>query len=536
MFRGWEALSAAVEDTHIAASAEAIVEARRLIDRLEAKVAEAEVEYTKSAGYEPEGHATYASFLRGRCGQTTAESNRVAQRAKKLARWPEVLDAWNNDHLTRTQVDLMCAKVPEPHLGRFAAALARGELDVLVGVSTFRTQKALNNWVIRADGFAEYEAAQAGDDDAVDEVPERELSASRIIDDRLETQGSFDKDSGAVITDALLAAERPDTDDERRTPKQRRADALVEMARFYLAHHKSSPGTGRPDRLVVVADIVGLFRSILRGDGVRTPEQLEQFLQSDPHLGALEKGLFCDAFDGHGGTAHTLDGHTVTDELVRHVAQSGLLERLLMVKSRIIDHGRSTRIFTESQKRAMAARDGGSRISGAQPSRCDAHHSPPFERGGTTDVNAGYLKTRREHLDQHRRGFTDRIDPDGTITLISPAGTEHDTRPPNWPTDTPRIAVPTTARAAPDLPFRPAEPETHTGNPSHTSDGTGSAVVVESIDWNAIEPPAEPQHEEGWEPLELGDDEDDPAEITRIDAYIRRRHRRPIERGRTGAA
>jgi hypothetical protein len=245
-----------------------------------------------------------------------------------------------------------------------------------------------------------------------------------------------------------------------------------------------------------------------------------------------------------GGTARTLDGHSVTDTLLRHVTRDGILERLLRAGHRIIDHGRSVRVFTESQKRAMAARDAGSRISGESPWGCHAHHSPPFDDGGTTDVNAGYLKTRREHLDHHRRGFADHINPDGSITLTAPDGRQHDTRPPTWPGDGPRFPVHTTAAPAPAMPFRPAEAETDTGNLSHTADmadgddGTDGAdgAIVESIDWEAIEPSTEPQHEEGWEPLELGDDEDDPTEIARIDAYIRRRNRRAIERQRTGAA
>jgi hypothetical protein len=176
----------------------------------------------------------------------------------------------------------------------------------------------------------------------------------------------------------------------------------------------------------------------------------------------------------------------------------------------------------------MAARDTGSRISGESPWGCHAHHSPPFDHGGTTDINNGYLKTRREHLDHHRRGFTDHINPDGTITLTAPDGTEHATRPPEWPGHGPRLAVHTTAAPAPNLPFRPANPKTDTD--------LGDDDVVDSIDWDTIEPPAEPPHEEGWEPLELGDDEDDPTEIAQIDAYIRRRHRRAIDRRRTGAA
>jgi hypothetical protein len=176
---------------------------------------------------------------------------------------------------------------------------------------------------------------------------------------------------------------------------------------------------------------------------------------------------------------------------------------------------------------------------------CHAHHSPPFDHGGTTDVNTGYLKARREHLDHHRRGFTDHIHPDGTITLISPDGREHDTRPPAWPGDGPRLPVHTTAAPAPTLPFRPPETDTPTNTVAPTptaycpevgDTGESSNVGVETIDWDTIEPPAEPQHEHGWEPLELGDDEDDPTEIARIDAYIRRRNRPAIERHRTGAA
>ncbi|HEY6531409.1 MAG TPA: hypothetical protein VIY72_03840, partial [Acidimicrobiales bacterium] len=205
-----------------------------------------------------------------------------------------------------------------------------------------------------------------------------------------------------------------------------------------------------------------LFRAILRGDGVHTAHQLQQYLDAQPELGALERGLFCDAFGGNGGTARTLDGHSVTDTLLRHVAVNGILERLLRAGNRIIDHGRSIRVFTESQKRAMAVRDGGSRISGESPWRSHAHHSPPFDDGGTTDVNAGYLKTPREHLDQHHKGFTDRINPDGTITLTAPDGTERLLRPPQWPGDQQRLPVHTTAEPAPILPFtlEPDSPET----------------------------------------------------------------------------
>jgi hypothetical protein len=398
-----------------------------LIDRLQAKIAVAEVEFVLAGGHEVAGHATYGSFLRARCAASTSESRRVATRVKKLGRWPEILDAWQAGVLCGAQVDVLAAKVPAHHVARFAEDCS-AHVEFLTGMSTETTIAKLADWLERADA----------------------------VDDREDTEIG--------------------------------TEPLVEIRRFYVAHHQQPPSAGRPDRGVIVADVAALFRAILRGDGVRTAAQLETYLAAQPELGALERGLFCDAFDGHGGTARTLDGHSVTDTLLRHVTRDGILERLLRTGHRIIDHGRSVRVFTESQKRAMAARDAGSRISGESPWGCHAHHSPPFDEGGTTDINTGYLKTRREHLDHHRRGCTDRINPDGSVTLISPEGRERDTRSPMWPGDGPTLPVHTTAAPAPALPF------------THDSDADDVVVGVESIDWNTIEPPTEPQHEDGWEP------------------------------------
>jgi hypothetical protein len=462
MFRGAAALAEAVDDCEVAATGEAIVEARRLLDRLQAKVAAAEVEFVRCGGHEVEGHANYGSFMRARCGVSTSESRRIAVRAKKLGRWPEVLDAWQAGEVTGAKVEMMSAVVPDRHVDRFSIATTEA-LVWLPWVTVDDTRRKVNEWVGAADDAVQSEAVEAGAE-PVEDVPQRTMAASRIIDDRLEVTGSFDKDAAAAIEDALRAATRPDGDGEKRSPLQRRADALVEICRFYVAHHQQPPNTGRPDRGVIVADVAALFRAILRGDGVHTAHQLQTYLAAQPELGALERGLFYDAFDGAGGTARTLDGHTVTDTLLRHVATNGILERLLRTGHRIIDHGRSTRIFTESQKRAMAARDAGSRISGESPWGCHAHHSPPFDDGGTTDINNGYLNTRREHLDHHRRGFTDHINPDGTITLTAPDGTEHDTRPPQWPGDGPRLPVHTTAAPTPVMPFRHGvDPDTGAG-------------------------------------------------------------------------
>ena len=55
-----------MEAVKVSATAEAIAEARRLIDRLEAEVAGAEAEYARDHGYEIDGFGSMAAFLRFR--------------------------------------------------------------------------------------------------------------------------------------------------------------------------------------------------------------------------------------------------------------------------------------------------------------------------------------------------------------------------------------------------------------------------------------------------------------------------------------
>src|SRR5690606_28148521 len=85
---------------------------------------------------------------------------------------------------------------------------------------------------------------------------------------------------------------------------------------------------------------------------------------------------------------------------------------------------------------------------GAPSHRTDIHHVDPWEAGGLTDIDNGVPKCRRCHLEHHRLGWHDRLEPDGTYVLTLPDGTERRYRPPGHDDQLPLLPVATTARPA----------------------------------------------------------------------------------------
>ena len=362
-----------------------------------------------------------------------------------MAAWPELGAAWRDGRLTGAQVDLAASLVPDRHVERFAETID-DTIAILAPLTAHQTGRVLRHWVSAADDMAEREAVEAGIAPA-EAVPERELSASRVGDE-LAVRGFFDPDSAAPIEKALEAATRDDLPGERRTPKQRRADALVAVCQGYLDSLENPDGNRRRERLIITADVVVLYRAWLRVAGVVTAAHLEQFLAARPGLGELDRGLFLAAFQGDGGAATTLDGHPVTDSLLASVAAGGAMELLLSADGRLLHLGRTTRTFTAAQRRAVLARDQGCRGCGADPSRCDIHHVVPWEEGGCTDIDNAVALCRRCHRMLHRRRWANRIEPDGTYTVTLEDGTERTTRPPGLDPRLPRLPVATSSEPA----------------------------------------------------------------------------------------
>jgi hypothetical protein len=112
-------------------------------------------------------------------------------------------------------------------------------------------------------------------------------------------------------------------------------------------------------------------------------------------------------------------------------------------------------------------------------------------------VNRGYLKGRHDHLKHHRDGFTDRLEPDGTLQLTHPTGATRTTRPPGW-TNEPSLPIHTSSQRAPVMPFR-APPATDATDAAESAEPVVSdddllaiVAVVDGHDWVVLgEDPAD---------------------------------------------
>lgn len=90
-------------------------------------------------------------------------------------------------------------------------------------------------------------------DEAVD--AERSLHLSATLGGRYELSGSFDAESGSMVHTALRLASTDDVEAEPvRSPSTHRADALVDVCRFFLDHHQARPARRHRPHLNVVVD------------------------------------------------------------------------------------------------------------------------------------------------------------------------------------------------------------------------------------------------------------------------------------------
>ena len=121
------------------------------------------------------------------------------------------------------------------------------------------------------------------------------------------------------------------------------------------------------------------------------------------------------------GVATTSTGDRITAEQARRLAcQARIIPVVLGRKGEVLDLGRSARLFSPAQRKAMAIRDQGCTAEGCSipAAWCEAHHAQqPWSQGGRTDLADGKLLCSFHHHRAHDPAWLTHHHPNGTTTF-----------------------------------------------------------------------------------------------------------------------
>jgi len=366
-----EALREAIEELEVPLDGDALAEALKLADLLNAKLSKAVGEFDDEAMWELDGATSMTAWLRHHAGMTASSAKSLTSTAKKLRTLPMTAGAWLSGTLSGGQVQAIVRNATPEFVDHESTIV-----PALVDLSVADTALAMQQWKAMLD---------------VEPKEERGVHLSRTLDGQWELTGSLDPLGGETVATALRLAA---VDDPDVLPSQRRAEALVDLCRFFLDHQSGHRGGRHRPHLNVVID----YDDLLARRGGR-------FVDGGLLDAASVQALACDA-------------------AVHRVITDG--------RSTILDYGTSTRTIPAPLWSALVLRDRHCRFEGCdRPSQwCEAHHVVAWQDGGRTSLENLVLKCSRHHHLGHQPGWSEKLKPDGTLVVTDPRGRTRTTRPP----------------------------------------------------------------------------------------------------------
>jgi hypothetical protein len=312
---------------------------------------------------------------------------------------------------------------------------------------------------------------------AADTLEEREAERHRARELRFDeasgrVTGRLTSEGFAMVRTALdpLAAPVSAADGERdpRTPGQRSADALVELARRAIAADSFEANHGISHRVVVAVGLDALTEGhehqsgrVLGGSlgtstnsghsrsrdgesgggplpGARDPSGVEPAA----HHGGDSMRVHAVGGDGaaapaFGSAAHAAPGDMLWGGLIslsaaRRIACCAGIQRVVLdPNGAVLDVGREYRTATPAQFAALIARDGGCAFPGCTrpASWCIAHHIKHWADGGETNLDNLVLLCTHHHTVVHHHGWDVRLGPDRLPDFYPPPWVDPDREP-----------------------------------------------------------------------------------------------------------
>lgn len=374
---------------HVKAALQEVAAARRALDAASARLVRAAEDRD---AHRTDGATDTTAWLRDTIGVSVRDAKAQSRLGRDLEVLPQTAAALAEGRIGTDQAATIGRAARGGRIGDAAATEARLLPDAQQPPERFARR-------VRA---AEQEAD--GDLLARDERrarAQRRLSLVDRPDGLVELHGLLDRVSAEFVRTGLDAFETLDGKDvpegQRRRPEQRRADALVELAKAAL-DAGDAPVKG----------------------GVR------------PHVSVLIDAAALG--DDHGAGGETAFGGQISTGAVRRLLCDADVTRIVMCgPSELLDVGRATRSWTRAQRNGIVGRDG--RCRGPSCDRpaawCRLHHIRWWTRDqGRTSVDNGLLLCDADHDLIHSRGWTVALDPrTAEATWTSPTGRVVVTKP-----------------------------------------------------------------------------------------------------------
>jgi hypothetical protein len=347
-----------VELLHLDQLADDLVEIEVVSGLLEAERLRRLNSFEDRSGPDAFGYPSLTAFLKDRCRMASGRAHRLVAKSRMFRSARATFRAWTGNHLSTDQAAVLLDQATS-----LPGAFADGEerlVEIVEDLNVSDTRRVIEYWRQSVDG----------PDTVRDEIAQHELrgiSLSETLGGMGHIEGWITPTALPTLRTALDALMPPPARGDNRTARQRRHDALEDLARDFLDHGDTPTVGGEKPHINVICDIEALA-------GVA------------------------------GGQHETEDGHVLTVASLRALACDSSVSRIVLgPNSEIIDVGRRTRVIPAALRRAIVARDRHCTWKGCdRPARwCDVHHDVAWALGGCTDPANCRLLCRFHHVLTH---------------------------------------------------------------------------------------------------------------------------------------
>jgi len=300
-----------------------------------------------------------AEWLHDTLHLTHSAAHAQLRTARALETLPHTAAAFRAGKRSAQQVSVVCQAVDQSA----KTSLDAGEVEaaMLDGAEELDPKELLKSWHslrYQADQEAGLRAEQ-------EQQRHSHLHLRERWDGAFELEGLLDAEGGTILKTALKGVLGPRSRDDDRTPSERRAAGLVDLARWRLEAGDLPLRGGERPQLTLVARLETL---------------------------RLEKGSPLAELDW---------GPLVTGETARRIAcDASVTPVLVSSEGEILHVGRRRRTLPAATRRALNLRDRGCRWPGctAPPQECEPHHIVHVADGGSDE-----LSNVRLHCSYHHR-------------------------------------------------------------------------------------------------------------------------------------